>query len=63
MISHAAIEQAAYDVMCKAAIDIPEDYLGAIREMARTEQGPGDGRTDAAGAAADQRLAVGEIDA
>ncbi len=28
MISNQAVEQAAYDIMAKAAIDIPEDYLG-----------------------------------
>ena len=39
MISHGTIEQAAYEVTCKAAIDIPEDYLGGIKEMAQGEQG------------------------
>lgn len=39
MIANETIEQAAYDVMCKAAIDIPEDYLGGIEGMVRSEQG------------------------
>ena len=39
MIAHESIEQAAYDVMCKAAIDIPEDYLGGIKGMVRREEG------------------------
>ena len=38
MISNQAIEQAAYDIMAKAAIDIPEDYLGGIKEMVTTEK-------------------------
>ena len=39
MIAHETIEKAAYDVMCKAAIDIPEDYLGGIKGMAQREDG------------------------
>ena len=39
MIGNETIEQAAYDVMCKAAIDIPEDYLGGIKGMVQREQG------------------------
>ncbi|MGB2096279.1 MAG: fumarate hydratase [Candidatus Puniceispirillales bacterium] len=33
------IEEAAYDLMKKAAIDIPEDYLSGIEAMADTESG------------------------
>jgi L(+)-tartrate dehydratase alpha subunit len=39
MIAHETIEQAAYDVMCKAAIDIPNDYLGGIKGMVQREEG------------------------
>ena len=39
MIPHETIEQAAYDVMCKAAIDIPDDYLGGIKGMVQREEG------------------------
>ena len=39
MIAHKTIEKAAYDVMCKAAIDIPEDYLGGIKGLAQREDG------------------------
>ena len=39
MIANESIEQAAYEVMCKAAIDIPEDYLGGIKGMVRREEG------------------------
>ena len=38
MISNQAVEQAAYDIMAKAAIDIPEDYLGGIKKMIGTEK-------------------------
>ena len=38
MISNQAVEQAAYDIMGKAAIDIPEDYLGGIKKMIGTEK-------------------------
>lgn len=38
MIPNAAVEQAAYDIMTKAAIDIPEDYLGGIKSMIDTEK-------------------------
>lgn len=34
-----AVEQAAYDVMVKAGIEIPDDYLGGIQAMADTEEG------------------------
>jgi L(+)-tartrate dehydratase alpha subunit len=40
MIKNELIETAAYDVMCKAAIDIPEDYLAGIKERAAVETGP-----------------------
>ena len=40
MIKNAVIEQAAYDVMTKAAIDIPKDYLAGIKERAEVETGP-----------------------
>ncbi len=40
MITNSQIERAAYDVMCKAAIDIPEDYLDGIKERAAAETGP-----------------------
>ena len=33
------IEEAAYEIMKKAAIDIPEDYLSGIEAMADTESG------------------------
>ena len=39
MIAYETIEQAAYEVMCKAAIDIPEDYLGGIKGMVQREEG------------------------
>ncbi|MFP4539187.1 MAG: fumarate hydratase [Dichotomicrobium sp.] len=39
MIANETIEKAAYDVMTKAAIDIPEDYLGGIRGMVDMEKG------------------------
>ena len=38
MISNQTVEQAAYDIMAKAAIDIPEDYLGGIKKMIGTEK-------------------------
>ena len=38
MISNQAVEQAAYDIMAKAAIDFPEDYLGDIKKMIGTEK-------------------------
>ena len=38
MISNQAVEQAAYDIMAKAAIDIPEDYLGGVKTMIDTEK-------------------------
>ena len=38
MIPIAAIERAAYDISCKAAIDIPEDYRAGIRRMAKDEE-------------------------
>ena len=34
-----ALEQAACTVMAKAGIEIPDDYLGGIQEMASTERG------------------------
>ena len=39
MISHQTIEDAAYAIMCKAAIDIPEDYSSGIRRMIDLETG------------------------
>lgn len=39
MISADAIEQAAYDIMFKAGIEIPEDYLAGIEAMAASEEG------------------------
>jgi L(+)-tartrate dehydratase alpha subunit len=39
VISHDIIEQAAYQIMAKAAIDIPEDYLAGIKGMIDTETG------------------------
>ncbi len=33
------IEAAAYEIMSRAAIDIPEDYESGIRKMQKTEQG------------------------
>jgi len=37
MIEHSAIEAAGYEIMKKAAIDIPEDYLAGIKESQKTE--------------------------
>ncbi len=39
MIANAQIETAAYEVMKKAAIDIPEDYLGGVKRMIDLETG------------------------
>ena len=39
MINNAAIEEAAYEIMRKAAIDIPEDYLNGIKGMIDVESG------------------------
>ncbi len=39
MIATATIEQAAYDLMFKAGIEIPEDYLQGIKAMAAKEEG------------------------
>jgi L(+)-tartrate dehydratase alpha subunit len=39
MISHQTIEEAAYAIMTKAAIDIPEDYFNGIKEMIDIEKG------------------------
>ncbi|WP_026380778.1 fumarate hydratase [Afifella pfennigii] len=39
MIDNATIEEAAYEIMKKAAIDIPEDYLEGIRGMVDLETG------------------------
>lgn len=39
MISHDTIETAAYAIMAKAAIDIPDDYLTGIKGMIDTEKG------------------------
>ena len=37
MIANEAIETAGYEIMKKAAIDIPEDYLAGIKESQKTE--------------------------
>ncbi len=37
MILNSAIEQASYEIMKKAAIDIPEDYLNGIKSIAEQE--------------------------
>ena len=39
MIPIERIHRAAYDIMCKAGIDIPEDYKNGIQAMSRTEGG------------------------
>jgi L(+)-tartrate dehydratase alpha subunit len=39
MISAALIERTAYDLTCKAGIEIPDDYLAGIQAMASTETG------------------------
>jgi len=39
MITHDTIEEAAYAIMAKAAIDIPDDYLSGIKGMIDTEKG------------------------
>lgn len=39
MITEAGLEQAAFRIMEKAAIDIPEDYLGGIKGMINLESG------------------------
>ena len=39
MITHAHIEDAAYEIMARAAIDIPEDYLNGIKGMIDVEKG------------------------
>lgn len=39
MIENSTIETAAYEIMRKAAIDIPEDYLNGIKGMADLETG------------------------
>ena len=39
MIKQNQIEQAAYQIMAKAAIDIPEDYRRGIENMAKWEEG------------------------
>jgi L(+)-tartrate dehydratase alpha subunit len=39
MIAIANIEQAAFRIMCKAGIEIPEDYENGIRKMSRSESG------------------------
>ena len=37
MISNAIIEQASYEIMKQAAIDIPDDYLNGIKSVAEKE--------------------------
>ena len=39
MITHESIETAAYAIMAKAAIDIPDDYLAGIKGMIDVEKG------------------------
>ncbi|MEQ8331723.1 fumarate hydratase, partial [Nisaea sp.] len=39
MIRKEAAEQAAYEIMFKAGIDIPDDYLAGIKGMAAAEDG------------------------
>ncbi len=39
MIAHEQVEEAAYEIMKKAAIDIPEDYLGGVKGMIDLETG------------------------
>ena len=39
MIENTTIEEAAYQIMCKAAIDIPDDYLTGIKGMIDLERG------------------------
>jgi len=39
MISAGRIEEAAFEIMCKAAIDIPQDYLTGIKGMIDLEKG------------------------
>jgi len=39
MISNQSIETASYEIMKKAAIDIPEDYLAGIKSVADKESG------------------------
>lgn len=39
MITPDIIEEAAYEIMCRAAIDIPEDYEAGIRSMIDIESG------------------------
>jgi L(+)-tartrate dehydratase alpha subunit len=39
MIPNANIEQAAYDIMFKAAIDIPQDYASGVKAMIDLEKG------------------------
>ena len=39
MISHETIEEAAFAIMAKAAIDIPEDYFQGIKGMIDVEKG------------------------
>ena len=39
MIAYDTVEQSAYEVMLKAAIDIPEDYRAGIESMTKIETG------------------------
>ncbi len=39
VIAADAVERAAYDIMCKAGIEIPDDYLTGIQAMANKEEG------------------------
>lgn len=39
MIPISTVEAAAYDAMCKAAIEIPDDYLTGLKALVATEKG------------------------
>lgn len=39
MIAADRIEEAAYDAMFRAGIEIPEDYETGLRELAKSEEG------------------------
>ncbi len=39
MIPIDLIEKTAFELMCRAAIEIPDDYLAGIKAMADTETG------------------------
>ena len=39
MLSNTLIEETAFELMCRAGIEIPEDYLAGIKAMAKQEEG------------------------